>query len=57
MAIYYDYSTSFLFEGKPTGIPRTVASLAEAFTEELSNVDFVHIDDKIKRFKKRQWRI
>ena len=51
MAIYYDYSTSFLFEGKPTGIPRTVASLAEAFKEELGNVDFVHIDDKIKRFK------
>ena len=51
MAIYYDYSTSFLFEGKPTGIPRTVACLAKAFKKELGEIEFIHIDDKIKKFK------
>jgi glycosyltransferase involved in cell wall biosynthesis len=45
--IYYDYSTMKVWEGFPTGIPRTVLEIANNFSDEIK---FICIDDNLKQF-------
>jgi len=49
--IFFDYSTMVSFQGYPTGIPRTVKELADAFNDSREEIRFVALNDETREFR------